>query len=128
MLDVQCDSDLVLYTDPGAIAQIITNLVMNTLIHGVKDRPNPRIQLSFTQEGRSILMKFGDNGRGLDQRALQHLFEPFYTTNRNNGGTGLGAHIVYNLVTVSLKGHIDVQSEPEQGLHYKITFPVRRDV
>ncbi len=127
VLEAQCDSDLVLYTDPGAIAQIITNLVMNTLIHGVKDRPNPRIQLSFTQEGRSILMRFGDNGRGLDQRALQHLFEPFYTTNRNNGGTGLGAHIVYNLVTVSLKGHIDVQSEPEQGLHYKITFPVRRD-
>ncbi|WP_186435145.1 two-component regulator propeller domain-containing protein [Rheinheimera sediminis] len=126
-LDIQCEDDIVLYTDPGAIAQIITNLVMNALIHGVKDRSNPRIQLSFNMDGRSLLMRFSDNGKGLDKRALQHLFEPFYTTNRNNGGTGLGAHIVYNLVTVSLKGHIEVQSEPEQGLHYKITFPVRRD-
>ncbi|MDF3127277.1 two-component regulator propeller domain-containing protein [Rheinheimera sp. 1928-s] len=104
LLDVQCDSNLVIYSDPGAIAQIITNLVFNALIHGVKDRPDPRIQLSFSQEGRTLMMKFSDNGKGLDQRALQHLFEPFYTTNRNNGGTGLGAHIVYNLVTVSLKG------------------------
>jgi ligand-binding sensor domain-containing protein/signal transduction histidine kinase len=127
-LDFQCPNDIELYTDAGAIAQIITNLVLNSLLHGVNQVEDPRIQISFSQEGRMVVLKFGDNGVGMDQRALTHIFEPFYTTKRNNGGTGLGTHIVFNLVSGSLKGQIDVQSAPGAGLHYKITFPARRDI
>ena len=127
-LDFQCPEDIELYTDPGAIAQIITNLVLNSLLHGVNQVTEPRIQISFTQEGRMVILKFGDNGIGMDQRALAHIFEPFYTTKRNKGGTGLGTHIVFNLVNGSLKGQIDVQSSPGAGLHYKISFPARRDL
>lgn len=126
-LDFQCPDDIELYTDPGAIAQIITNLVLNSLLHGVNQVPDPQIQISFSQEGRMVILKFGDNGVGMDQRALAHIFEPFYTTKRNKGGTGLGTHIVFNLVNGSLKGQIDVQSSPGAGLHYKISFPARRD-
>ena len=126
-LDFQCPEDIELYTDPGAIAQIITNLVLNSLLHGVNQVTDPRISISFLLEGRMVVLKFGDNGVGMDQRALAHIFEPFYTTKRNKGGTGLGTHIVFNLVSGSLKGHIDVQSAPGAGLHYKITFPARRD-
>lgn len=126
-MELQCPDDIVLYTDAGAIAQIITNLVMNALIHGLSQQPEPRIQISFLQEGRLVILKFSDNGIGVDPRALEHIFEPFYTTRRNNGGTGLGTHIVFNLVNGSLRGQIDVHSQPGQGLHYKITFPARRE-
>lgn len=126
-LDFQCPDEIELYTDPGAIAQIITNLVLNSLLHGVNQVPDPRIQIHISQEGRMVILKFGDNGIGMDQRALAHIFEPFYTTKRNKGGTGLGTHIVFNLVNGSLKGQIDVQSTPGAGLHYKISFPARRD-
>ena len=126
-LEVQCADDITLYTDPGAIAQIITNLVLNSLLHGIQQVANPKILISFALEGRMVILKFSDNGVGMDQRALAHIFEPFYTTKRNNGGTGLGTHIVFNLVSGSLKGQIDVQSVPGAGLHYKIIFPARRD-
>jgi len=126
-LDFHCPDDIELYTDAGAIAQIITNLVLNSLLHGVNQVADPKIHISFSQEGRMVVLKFGDNGVGMDQRALSHIFEPFYTTKRNNGGTGLGTHIVFNLVSGSLKGQIDVHSAPGAGLHYRITFPARRD-
>lgn len=126
-LDFQCPDDIELFTDPGAIAQIVTNLVLNSLLHGVSQVPEPKIDISIVLEGRMVILKFADNGIGMDQRALTHLFEPFYTTKRNNGGTGLGTHIVFNLVNGSLKGQIDVHSSPGHGLHYKISFPARRD-
>ena len=68
-------------------------------------------------------MTYIDDGKGMSSRELEKLFEPFYTTKRGQGGSGLGAHIIYNLVTGSLAGQIKVSSEPGRGLQYQIRFP-----
>jgi len=126
-LNFECPEHITLYSDPGAIAQIITNLVFNALIHGLDKHPDPLITIRYTMDSRMVTLHFSDNGSGMDARMLTHIFEPFFTTKRNEGGTGLGTHVVFNLVTASLKGKIDVASKPGEGLHYTIVFPARRD-
>ena len=66
---------------------------------------------------------YSDDGKGMNEKTLSHIFEPFYTTRRNTGGSGLGMHIVYNLVTQTLKGKITAQSEPGKGSQFLIDIP-----
>lgn len=122
-LDLRCPDSITLYSDPGAIAQIITNLVMNALLHGLEHATEPLISLNVTEEGEHVAIYFADNGIGMSAENLRQLFDPFYTTKRNIGGSGLGAHIVFNLVTVRLQGDIKVSSEPGKGLQYAIRLP-----
>ncbi len=107
-----------------ALNQILNNLVCNSLIHGFKNKPQGEITLSATQKNKQIEIVYQDNGCGMNELDLAMLFEPFFTTTRNKGGTGLGAHIVYNLVTQALNGKISAWSRLEQGLTIKITFPM----
>lgn len=102
---------------------MLTNLVINALIHGLDGQTATQISIEVTAEDDWIQLNFSDNGRGMTTEQLRQLFDPFFTTKRNQGGSGLGAHIVYNLVTVRLQGSINVQSAPGQGLHYQIRFP-----
>ncbi|MDP2717036.1 sensor histidine kinase [Rheinheimera sp.] len=122
-VSLKAPEQLKLHTDPGAIAQILTNLVMNSLLHGLTDVAEPQIYLQLQAEQTDLHWHYSDNGCGLDAANLQRLFDPFFTTKRHQGGTGLGTHIVYNLVTVRLKGQIDVSSPPGSGLHYVIRLP-----
>lgn len=122
-LDLECSSSIVMFSDPGAIAQIVTNLVMNALLHGFETTEDPRITLIITEDLDDICFRFVDNGMGMAEDNLRQLFEPFYTTKRNVGGSGLGAHIVFNLVTVRLQGQISVSSELGKGLRYFMRFP-----
>lgn len=122
--ELDCPDNIHWHTDAGAVAQIITNLVMNSIRHAFSGITQPQISLSVRQQGRQLLFSYQDNGLGMDAVSLQRLFEPFYTTKRSLGGTGLGAHIVYNLVTARLKGQIKVSSEPGQGLQYQLTLPM----
>lgn len=122
-LHITCPTPLNVYSDPGAIAQIITNLVMNALLHGLDNIPEPQITLEVTVDDKRVQIRFADNGCGMSKAHLQQLFDPFFTTKRNQGGSGLGAHIVFNLVTARLHGEITVNSDIGQGLHYLIRFP-----
>ncbi len=72
---------------------------------------------------RWLISPYSDNGRGLTQEQLEKLFHPFFTTKRDQGGSGLGTHITYNLVRQTLGGSIQVSSEPGHGLSYHIRFP-----
>ncbi|EHR40955.1 two-component regulator propeller domain-containing protein [Alishewanella jeotgali] len=117
-LTFDCPQPIIMYSDPGAIAQVVTNLVMNALIHGLDGHPAPKIRLLVEDTASEVLIHFSDNGKGMTDEELKQLFDPFFTTKRNQGGSGLGAHIVYNLVTVRLHGTISVSSQPMQGLHY----------
>ncbi|WP_166838290.1 two-component regulator propeller domain-containing protein [Rheinheimera pleomorphica] len=120
---LKAPEQLNMHTDPGAIAQILTNLIMNSLLHGITDVAEPQIHLQLHVEHTELHWHYSDNGSGLDAANLQRLFDPFFTTKRHQGGTGLGTHIVYNLVTVRLKGQIDVSSPPGAGLQYSIRLP-----
>ena len=121
--ELNCPENIEWTTDAGALAQILTNLVMNSIRHAFAETAEPKISLTVSRQGQQLQLDYRDNGCGMGPDDLKRLFEPFYTTKRSLGGTGLGAHIVYNLVTVRFKGQIEVQSAPGQGLHYRLTLP-----
>lgn len=122
-LVIDCPTPLTMFSDPGAIAQILTNLVINSLLHGLEQQAHPEITLVVVADENSVDINFADNGIGMNETNLRQLFDPFFTTKRNQGGSGLGAHIVFNLVTVRLQGEIHVKSAPGQGLQYQIRIP-----
>lgn len=97
---------------------------MNSLIHGYKNQPQGEIDLSIALIDDHLHLGYSDDGIGLTSESADHLFEPFYTTSRGSGGSGLGAHIVYNLVTQLLKGSICINNEVEKGFALYIEFPM----
>ncbi|MCW8831719.1 MAG: ATP-binding protein [Colwellia sp.] len=125
-IKVHCDESIEIYSHPGAIAQIMINLIINSITHGFEgiNRGEIDIDVHFTQH--KLHMDFRDNGHGISPKALEHLFDPFYTTKAEKGGTGLGTHIVSNLVVDTLNGTIEASSEKEQGLSYHIIIPDMR--
>ncbi|NNJ91359.1 MAG: HAMP domain-containing histidine kinase, partial [Gammaproteobacteria bacterium] len=86
-----------------------------------------KIILKFSIEGNQLLFTFKDNGKGISPDHLKKIFTPFFTTKRGKGGTGLGLSIVYNLVTATLKGIIEVKSSEIEGTKFNIQFPVEQD-
>lgn len=123
-IDINCPDDIIIQCAPGVIAQIFTNLVMNSLIHGFENIPKGTIKISISRDENTLLIDYQDDGKGLPEGTLEQHFEAFFTTRRGKGGSGLGTHIMYNLVTQTLKGEIEAFSEPNNGLRYKISFPV----
>ncbi|WP_300297433.1 PAS domain-containing sensor histidine kinase [Ferrovibrio sp.] len=122
---IDCPDKLVIRSRPGALGQIVTNLVMNALQHAFEGGGRPGvISINVTQprEGR-IAVEFRDNGRGIVADDLPRVFDPFFTTRRGTGGTGLGLHIVYNLVSQVLGGTIAVSSREGEGTRFTIIFP-----
>lgn len=123
-LNIVGDDTIVLTQDPGIFAQIITNLVTNSIKHAYPPDANGALQLQITTANNQVILDYCDDGCGIPQDLISKIFEPFFTTARHLGGTGLGLHIVYNIVVQSLNGTIDVQSQDSQGSQFKITFPL----
>ncbi len=122
------DPGITLYADAGSLAQLLTHLVMNSLQHGFTEdmRVSPLIELKVLKTTAHIQLEYRDNGCGMSADKLKRLFDPFFTTKRSEGNSGLGAHIVYNLVTAQMNGSIYASSEPGQGLYYRILLPQLR--
>ena len=126
LVTIDCELGIVVKTYPGAISQIITNLLTNSILHGFEGRENGQITIQVQLIDETVLLTYWDDGVGVDANGLSKLFEPFYTTKRGQGGSGLGAHIVYNLITGPLAGSVKTSCEPGQGLRYLFKFPCRR--
>ncbi len=123
-LHIDCPSDIELDSYPGALGQIITNLIQNALLHAFEGERTGNMRLTAGRTGKdAIELVFEDDGQGITAEALTRIFEPFYTTKRGKGGTGLGLHIVFNLVTAKLGGRIEVSSEPGVGLRLRMRIP-----
>jgi C4-dicarboxylate-specific signal transduction histidine kinase len=122
-INLQCPDDLVLNLPAGAISQIFTNLIVNSLIHGFEGKDNGVMDINITSDETNLTINYKDNGNGVTAEQLEKLFNPFFTTKRDEGGSGLGTHIMFNLVKQTLSGSIEATSEPGQGLHYFIQFP-----
>jgi two-component system, NtrC family, sensor kinase len=118
------DDAISIHSYPGAIAQIATNLVTNSLAHAYSNGESGQLYFDVTQEDEYVIIEYSDNGCGITKKVLSKIFEPFFSTARSKGGTGLGLHIVYNLVTQKLQGRIDVQSEVDKGTQFKIVLPL----
>ena len=115
--------NLVIDTHPGALSQIITNLVMNSVIHAFDDDVVGHIQITVSESGDAVSLLYADDGKGMDEDVSNKIFEPFFTTKRGSGGSGLGMHILYNQVTQTLGGAIDLHSMPGRGTAFEITIP-----
>jgi len=123
-VDISCPKDLVLDSYPGAVSQIVTNMVMNSLVHGFERDQSGNITVRAGIEADGwVVFDYADDGAGMDKNTLDKLFDPFFTTRRGTGGSGLGAHILYNLVTGALGGTVRVESAPGEGLRYHLRFP-----
>jgi signal transduction histidine kinase len=122
-LRIDCPVDFRSDCYPGALAQVITNLVANAKVHAFDEGSAGRIEVSLTDAGNDCVLVVSDDGRGIPQEALPKIFEPFYTTKRGSGGTGLGLQITHNLVTETLRGKIEVTSEVGQGSSFRVVIP-----
>jgi signal transduction histidine kinase len=120
---MDCPDGLILDSYPGAIMQIITNLIMNSLIHGFADGRPGEISIKVEPAGENVMLTYRDTGVGMDREQKERIYDPFYTTTRGSGGTGLGMNIVYNLVTQTLKGSIMLETSPGQGAVFMLTLP-----
>ena len=125
---LDCPDGLVVFSSPGAFSQLLTNLVMNSLIHGFNGTDKGDIRIGVTEADGSLILKYSDNGKGMDEKTIKNIYNPFFTTKRSHGGTGLGMHIVYNLVTQKLGGQISVESKIEEGTVFDIRVPLKMEV
>jgi len=120
---VDCSTALTCNCDAGALSQVVSNLVTNSITHGFEGMKEGCINMAFSQENENIKFTYKDNGVGMSQAQLSKIFEPFFTTKRGQGACGLGAHIIYNQVNQNLGGQVNVSSEEGKGVLYEIEFP-----
>ncbi|NTV90645.1 MAG: HAMP domain-containing protein, partial [Clostridiales bacterium] len=123
-LVINCDESLEIDSYPGALAQILTNFIVNSLIHAYDEGETGTITIGVQKNGPELEMLYSDDGRGMAEEVRKRVFEPFFTTKRNEGGTGLGLHVVFNIVTLQLGGTIECSSEPGKGSTFIIKIPV----
>ena len=122
---VTCPGDIIIDGYPGAFSQVVTNLVINALDHAFETKPEGTITITVESpaDGGEIELSFCDDGKGIPPASKEKIFEPFFTTRRGSGGSGLGLHIVFNLVTKSLGGRITVDSVDGKGTTFHMRFP-----
>jgi NO-binding membrane sensor protein with MHYT domain/signal transduction histidine kinase len=116
--------DIVIFTKPGAVYQIVNNLITNSLIHGFNHNDSGVISLSSEIQNDKLKLIYADTGKGIDESIISRIFDPFFTTRLGEGGSGLGLNIVYNLITSTLKGKVDVISKVNHGVRFEILLPM----
>ncbi|MEH6628899.1 MAG: PAS domain S-box protein [Motiliproteus sp.] len=122
-LRIECPAELEMHSEPGALYQVLTNLIMNSHVHGFSDGRKGEIALVVSAQQQQILIDYSDDGQGMDREEHRRIFEPFYTTKRGSGSSGLGMYLVYNLVTENLRGRLQSDSLPGKGVRFRLTLP-----
>ena len=122
-ISVNCPPLIELNSYPGIFSQIFTNLIDNSLIHGYSKQQEGSISIGITQETETLNLTYKDDGNGMDDDTLSQIFIPFFTTKRNEGGSGLGSSIIFNCVQ-QLGGDVHVNSEPGKGIEFRIVLPL----
>jgi signal transduction histidine kinase len=121
-LTITGDDDINIATYPGIHAQILTNLITNSVRHGFNNKENNRIVIDISKKHDTVEINYHDNGIGLSEEVKKHIFDPFFTTARQDGGVGLGMSIIYNLITQTLKGDILIDNiDTGAGFTYHFT-------
>jgi signal transduction histidine kinase len=126
IIDIDCPNDLTINSKPGPINQILINLIMNSIIHGFEGKDEGRISITVMSLSNQLNILYKDDGIGVAESIKHKVFEPFTTTKRGEGGSGLGLHLVYNLVTQALGGSIVLSSELDHGVSIEINFPINK--
>ena len=125
-LELDLADNIVMDSFPGSIGQVITNLVTNSLAHAFENREGGTMHLKTWRRGlHGVEMVFTDDGVGISETDMKRVFDPFFTTKLGRGGSGLGLHIVYNLVTRVLGGRIQATSQVGAGTRFQISLPMK---
>nr|CRH05940.1 putative Histidine kinase [Candidatus Magnetococcus massalia] len=116
--------EMMLYSCPGSLSQVVSNLLLNALKHAFDEsRRGGKVALTIREEGEQVVLRVEDNGVGIAAENLEKIFDPFFSTKRHDGGTGLGLHVAYNMVVQRLEGEITVESREGQGSCFTLRFP-----
>ena len=127
-IQVTCASGLRVFGPAGALVQVLTNLLQNSRTHGFADGTRPgTIHVRADICNHRVRIDYRDDGAGMSAETQEHVFEPFFTTRRSSGGSGLGLYISYNLVTQALHGTIRCESAVGEGARFIIDYPCRND-
>jgi len=122
-IELCINENLNLVTYPSAWNQVLTNLLMNSHIHGFEGRQEGEISIVIREKNDYLTLDYKDNGKGIDQDVKHNIFDPFVTTKRGQGSSGLGMNIVFNLICSQLSGTIKcLKNEP--GCHFKVEVPI----
>ena len=123
-LNVDCQPNLTMNSYPGPYGQVLTNLFLNSVAHAFPDGRAGTVDIQVRESGKdNVEVIFSDNGCGMSLDVRRRAFDPFFTTRRDQGGTGLGLHIVYSIVTNRLGGRLDLDSQPGEGTRIQIILP-----
>lgn len=120
---LNCAPDIIAQINVAALQQIIINMVMNALIHGFDQRDKGTIVIDVSLQDKDCVISITDDGVGISPAIAKTIYDPFVTTKRGQGGSGLGMHLVYNLVSVALQGRIVLDEQHRPGARFVISFP-----
>src|SRR4051812_25349712 len=124
VVSVECEPDLAMNSYPGPYGQVLTNLVINSAVHAFPDDAQGAVHIAATASGKhNVEVLFSDDGCGMSPEVRRQVFDPFFTTRRDQGSTGLGLHIVHNIVTNRLGGRINLETRPGAGTKIRIVVP-----
>ena len=122
--EIDVPPDIVMDSYPGALEQVISNLVENAIVHAFDGQHDNVLRIVARPAPGRVLLTFADNGKGIAEAQRPRIFDPFYTTRLGRGGSGLGLSIVYNLVTGLLGGLVTVSSEVAGGAMFSLDLPL----
>jgi PAS domain S-box-containing protein len=123
-LSVERQGNLTMDSYPGPYGQVLTNLFLNSVAHAFPDGKGGIVDISVRASGKDdVEVVFSDDGCGMSLGVKRQAFDPFFTTRRDQGGIGLGLHVVYNIVTNCLGGRLNLESEPGEGTKIRIILP-----
>ncbi|WP_346353873.1 transporter substrate-binding domain-containing protein [Azotosporobacter soli] len=121
---VECPEDWCVDSYPGALSQVAANLILNSLSHAYNPDDAGQITLSARQAENRFIFTYSDDGKGIEAEILPHIFDPFYTTNRSGGNTGLGLYVLYQLAQQTFGGELLCSSEAGKGTVFTLQFPL----
>jgi PAS domain S-box-containing protein len=123
-LEIECAPNLMMNSYPGPYGQVLTNLFLNSVAHAFPQGKSGTVEIKVREYDKdNVEILFSDNGIGMSLDVRRRAFDPFFTTRRDQGGTGLGLHIVYSIVTNRLGGRLDLDSQPGGGTQVRIILP-----
>jgi len=123
-LDLVCEPDLLMDSLPGPYGLVLSNLVLNSVVHAFPDGRGGTISFRARASGPDeVEIVLADDGCGMSPQIRRQAFDPFFTTRRHEGATGLGLHIVHSMVVDRLEGHLTLTSEPGAGTTAHLILP-----
>ena len=121
-IEIQCSKTIYMNSFPGILSQILQNLINNCVHHAFDNVRNPAITIDAHADGNTIRLTVADNGQGISEEMVKTIFEPFITTNRKQGNTGLGLHLVHQWISQVMAGKIQVRTDT--GTQFIMYLPV----